>query len=194
MNKLGKIGLSLLALLAVSSCADPIEKVVQQNLEGFNVQDIEQVMSTIDERSPDYQATAAKTKELIEGYNLEYEIKSMSIIRKPVDESKQAEKLQAENQDATGLDNLLDDAAITEEDRAKQEERKREEAEKMQNKALTAEVKVVQVTRSKDNTGRYRDNQINVIHTLHKYPTDPEPVWKIYKSEVTAVDPVSKEG
>lgn len=193
MKRLIKVGLGLLALFTVSSCADPIEKVVTQNIEGFNAQDIKEVMETIDKRSPDYENTEAKTKELIQAYNLTYEIKSMSITEKPMDESKQMEKLQTENQDATGLDSLLDDAAITEEDRAKQEQRKREESEKMQNKALVAKVKVVQVTRSKDNTGRYKDNQINVIHTLHKYPTDEEPVWKIYKSEVTAVDSVSKE-
>ena len=194
MNKLNKIGLGILTLLAVSSCADPIEKVVQQNLEGFNNQDITAVMETIDSNSPDYQATQAKTKALIEGYNLEYEIKSMSIIRKPMDESKQMEKMQQENQDDTALNSLLDDAAITEEDRARQEQRQREEAEKKQNQALSAEVKVVQVTRSKDATGRYKDNQINVIHTLHKYPTAPDAGWKIYKSVVTAVEPVSKEG
>ncbi len=194
MNKLNKIGLSVLALLALTSCADPIEKVVQENIEGFNAQDVQQVMMTIDDRSPDYASTKAKTEELIQAYNLQFEIKSMAITKKPLDESKQAEKMQAENQDATGLDSLLDDAAITEEDRAKQEQRKREEAEKMQNKALIAEVKVVQVTRSNDASGRYKDNQINVIHTLHKYPTDPEPAWKIYKSEVKSVDEISKEG
>lgn len=194
MKRLIKVGLGVLALFAVSACASPIEKVVTQNIEGFNAQDIKEVMGTIDKRSPDYENTEAKTKELIQAYNLVYEIKSMSITEKPLDESKQMEKLQTENEDATGLDSLLNDAAITEEDRAKQEQRKREEAEKMQSKALIAKVKVVQVTRSKDNTGRYKDNQINVIHTLHKYPTDEDPTWKIYKSEVTAVDPVSKEG
>lgn len=194
MKRLIKVGLGLLALFAVSSCADPIEKVVTQNIEALNAENHTGVMETIDKRSPDYENTARKTQELIDSYNLSYEIKSMSITEKPMDESKQTEKLQAENQDATGLDSLLDDAAITEEDRAKQEQRKREEAEKMQNKALVAKVKVVQVNRNKDNTGRYKDNQINVIHTLHKYPTDEEPTWKIYKSEVAAVDPVSKEG
>lgn len=194
MKQLKRILWGALVSIALTSCADPIEKVVQANIDGFNNRSLDEVMATIDDKSPYYEATKKTSEELINAYNLQFEIQSMSITRRPQDESKQMQKIQEENQDGTGLDALLDDAAITEEDRARQEERKRAEAAKLQNRALQAEVKVVQVTRSTDVAGTYKDNQINVVHTLHKYPTDENPEWKIFKSEVRKAAEIGKEG
>ena len=54
---------------------------------------------------------------------------------------------------------------------------------------LVAKVKVVQITRQKkSNASKFVDNRVLVVHTLHKYPTDEKPTWKIYSSDIRSVN------
>lgn len=190
--KYTKVLLGLGAMLALTACSDPVENVVKQNLEGFQKQDINKVLDTIDPTSPAYEGTKTESNRLMETYNLEYHIESMTVIEKPDDEKKAIEKAKVENQDPTGLDNAIGEF-VTEEDKAKAEARKREQEKANARRPLIARVKVVQVTRSKSGSGNFLDNRVTVVHTLHKYPTDPKPEWKIYKSDIRAVEILPSE-
>ena len=113
---------------------------------------------------------------------------------KPLDEKKEMERAAQENQDLTGL-NAAIDSFITEEEQAAAEERQRQEAAALSKRPLKAEVKVTQLTRSTDaNTKNFFDNRVTVIHTLHKYPTDENPEWKIYSSDIRDVKVIADEG
>lgn len=187
----GLVGLA--ALLVLTSCADPVEKVVRTNIKGLQEQDVEMVMSTIDKTSPAYDNTRAEVSRLLQDYNLTFKIESLDIIQKPENEQKAMEKAMAENQDATGLDEAID-SFITEEERADAEERKREQQMAAAKRPLIAKVKVVQVTETKDKAdNRFHSNRVQVVHTLHKYPTDENPEWKIYESDIRDVDVLSDE-
>lgn len=185
--KYAKIVLGMGAMLALTACGDPVEKVVKANLEGFQKQDIEKVMATIDPNSPAYEGTKSQVDRLMQDFNLEFRIEQMTIIEKPDDEKKAMEKAAAESHDSTGLDEAID-TFITDDDKAKAEAKKREEEKAKAKRPLIARVKVVQVTRAKGGSPRFLDNRVQVVHTLHKYPTDPNPEWKIYKSDIRAVD------
>lgn len=180
------------ALLLLSACGDPIEKVVKDNLEGFQKQDITKVMATIDPSSPAYESTRTQTERLLQDYNLDFRIESMTIIEKPDDEKKAAEKAAAESHDATGLDEAID-SFITEEEKAVAERKKREQEKAKARQPLIARVKVVQVTRDKGESQRFLDNRVQVVHIMHKYPTDTKPEWKIYKSDIKAVDILKRD-
>lgn len=189
-----KVLLAAIALLALTACSDPIEKVVTDNMQGLQGNDIDLVMSTIDPQSPAYESTRTQAARLLKDYNLEFKIESLSVMSKPLDEKKEMERAAQENQDVTGL-NAAIDSFITEEEQAAAEERQREEAAALSKRPLKAEVKVTQLTRSKDaNTKRFFDNRVTVIHTLHKYPTDENPEWKIYSSDIRDVQVISDEG
>ncbi|MEZ0374505.1 MAG: hypothetical protein ACAI44_35785 [Candidatus Sericytochromatia bacterium] len=183
--------LGLGAMLALTACGDPVEKVVKQNLEGFQKQDIEKVMATIDQSSPVYEGTKAQVDRLMQDFNLEFRIESMTIIEKPDDEKKAMEKAAAESHDTTGLDEAID-TFITEDEKEKAEAKKREQEKANARRPLIARVKVVQVTRDRGASPRFLDNRVQVVHTLHKYPTDAKPEWKIYKSDIRAVEILPK--
>lgn len=185
------VGLTATALL--SACGDPVVDVVKENIKGLQSQDLEMVMKTIDQNSPAFDKTKAATSQLLQDYNLDIQIVSIDVIKKPMDEAKAMEKAQQENQDLTGLNAELE-SYITEQEKDAAEEKKAQDAAAMAKKPLVAEVKVVQETRQKaGNAKTYVDNRLQVIHTLHKYPTDPEPVWKIYKSDVRAMQPLKAD-
>ncbi|MBF2051905.1 MAG: lipoprotein [Candidatus Sericytochromatia bacterium] len=189
-----KVLLAASALLALTACSDPIEKVVTDNMAGLQSNDIDLVMSTIDPQSPAYESTRAQTARLLKDYNLEFKIESMSVMSKPLDEKKEMERAAQESQDLTGL-NAAIDSFITEEEQAAAEERQRQEAAALSKRPLKAEVKVTQLTRSTDaNTKNFFDNRVTVIHTLHKYPTDENPEWKIYSSDIRDVKVIADEG
>ena len=188
-----KVVLGIMAALALTACQDPVEKVVRQNLEGFQKQDIEKVMSTIDTNSPAYATTKAQVDRLLQDYNLDYRIESLTIIEKPDDEAKAMEKAAADTHDSTELDEAME-GFVTEDEKAAAERKKKEEAEAASKHPLIAKVKVVQVTRSKSaEDARFLDNRVQVVHTLHKYPTDEKPEWKIYKSDIRTVDIIKNE-
>lgn len=182
----GLVGLS--ALLVLTACSDPIEKVVRTNLEGLEKQNVETVMSTIDPQSPAYDSTRKEVTRLLQDYNLDFKIESIDVIQKPADEQKAMEKAMKENEDTTGLDDAID-SFITEEERANAEAKKRAKEVAAAKRPLIAKVKVVQITRTKDEeTNKFYNNKVQVIHTLHKYPTDEKPEWKIYSSDIRSVD------
>lgn len=181
------------ALLALTACSDPIEKVVAQNIKGLQNNDIDLVMSTIDRHSPAYEGTRNQSSRLLKDYNLEFKIESISVVSKPSDEKKEIERVAQENQDLTGLNAAIDNF-ITEEEQAVAERREREEAAALSKRPLIAEVKVTQLTRSKDaNTKRFFNNRVTVIHTLHKYPTDDKPEWKIYASDIRDIKVIAED-
>lgn len=187
----GLVGLS--ALLVLASCANPVEKVVRTNLEGLQKQNIELVMSTIDKTSPAYESTRKEVSRLLQDYNLEFKFESLDVIKQPENEQKAMEKAMVENQDATGLDEAID-SFITEEERAEAENKKHEQQMASAKNPLIAQVKVVQVTRPRDKADeRFHSNRVQVIHTLHKYPTDEKPEWKIYESDIRSVDVIANE-
>lgn len=190
--KYAKALLGLGAMLALTACSDPVEDVVKKNLEGFQKSDMPKVLETIDQTSPAYEGTKIQSARLLEN-NLEFRIESMTIIEKPDDEKKAMEKAKLESEDNTGLDEAID-SFITEEDKAKAEAKKREQEKANARRPLIARVKVVQVTRAKGGSPRFLDNRVTVVHTLHKYPTDAKPEWKIYKSDIRAVDILTNEG
>lgn len=185
-----KVVLGLSALFMLTACQDPIEKVISQNLEGLKKQDVEMVMQTVDTQSPGFDATRAQVTRLLQDYNLDFRIESMDIIEKPSDEKKEIAEAQAENQDTTGLDEAIEDF-ITEEERADAEQKKRDEAMAKAKRPLIARVKVVQVTRTKESNAKpFLDNRLQVVHTLYKYPTDEKPEWKIFSSDIRALEPI----
>lgn len=189
-----KVVLGLAALFMLTACQDPIEKVISQNLEGLKKQDVEMVMQTVDTQSPSFDATRTQVTRLLQDYNLDFQIESMDIIKKPRDEKKEIAEAKAENQDTTGLDEAIEDF-ITEEERADAEQKKRAEAIAKAQQPLVAVVKVVQVTRSKDSNAKpFLDNRVQVVHTLYKYPTDENPEWKIFSSDIRAVEPILNKG
>ncbi|MGV3526052.1 MAG: hypothetical protein ACO1RX_17665 [Candidatus Sericytochromatia bacterium] len=189
-----KVVLGVTALLMLTACQDPIEKVISQNLEGLKKQDVEMVMQTVDTQSPSFDATRTQVTRLLQDYNLDFQIESMDIIKKPMDEKKEIAEAKAENQDTTGLDEAIEDF-ITEEERADAEQKKRAEAIAKAQQPLVAVVKVVQVTRSKDSNAKpFLDNRVQVVHTLYKYPTDENPEWKIFSSDIRAVEPILNKG
>jgi len=188
MSKVLKGLLGMSVLLSLTACSDPIESVVKQNLQGLQKQDVDMVMDTIDTHSQHYDNTRAEVTRLLQDYNLDFKIESMSILTKPADEKKEMERASQENQDITGLDAAIN-SFITEEEQASAEQKKREEAVAASKRPLKAEVKVTQVTRTKSgNAKRFFNNRVTVVHTLHKYPTDDKPQWKIYASDIRAVD------
>lgn len=187
---LGGLGL----MLALTACGGgDIEKVVQQNLEGFKKQDVDMVMETIDSQSPNYDNTRKQVTSLLKDYNLDFEIESMSVLSQPQDEAKEMEKVQKENADATGLNDALN-TFINEDERNQAEERKKKEEMANSKRPLKAEVKVVQITRTKEPSSRFLSNRVIAVHTLHKYPMDEKPEWKIYKSEIRSVEVLANEG
>lgn len=188
-----KVVLGVVAALALTACQDPVEKVVRQNLEGFQKNDVTKVMDTIDPNSPAYASTKAQVERLLQDYNLDYRIESLTIIEKPDDEAKAMEKAAAETHDSTELDAAME-GFVTEGEKAAAERKKHEEEQASAKRPLIARVKVVQVTRSKNaEDERFLDNRVQVVHTLHKYPTDENPEWKIYKSDIRTVDIIKNE-
>lgn len=183
-------GLAL--LVALSACQGDIEKVVQQNMDGFQNQDVDMIMTTIDKTSPTYDNTKAQATKLIKNYNLDFQIESMSVISKPADEAKAMEKAQQESQDATGIDSALD-TFINEDEKADAEAKKQQMEMEKSKQPLKAEVKVVQMTRKRDQASKFISNRVIALHTLHKYPMDENPEWKIYKSEILSVDEIPEE-
>lgn len=182
-----KAMLGLGAMLALTACSDPVEKVVKDNLEGFQKQDITKVLATLDQTSPVYEGTKTEGYRMMQDYTLDYHIESMTVIEKPDDEKKAMEKAKLESEDTTGLDDAIG-SFVTEEDKAKAEAKKREQEKANARRPLIAKVKVVQVTRAKGDASNFLDNRITVIHTLHKYPTDAKPEWKIFKSDIRNVE------
>ncbi|PKL75046.1 MAG: hypothetical protein CVV27_17395 [Candidatus Melainabacteria bacterium HGW-Melainabacteria-1] len=187
-----KMLLGVSAALALTACSDPVEQVVRGNLEGFQKQDIEKVMATIDPQSPAYDGTKSQADRLLQDYNLDFRIESLTVIEKPDDEKKAMEKALQENTDSTGLDEAID-SFITEEEKATAEAKKREQEKLKAKRPLVARVKVIQVTRDKAGSERFLDNKVTVVHTLHKYPTDEKPEWKIYQSDIRTVDILQKD-
>lgn len=188
-----KVVLGISAALALTACQDPVEKVVRQNLEGFQKQDVQKVMATIDPNSPAFGSTQAQIDRLMQDYNLDYRIESLTIIEKPDDEKKAMEKAAAETHETTELDEAIE-GFVTEDEKAAAERKKAEEARASTKRPLIARVKVVQVTRSKNaEDARFLDNRVQVVHTLHKYPTDEKPEWKIFKSDIRTVDILQDE-
>lgn len=182
----------LVLLVALSACQGDIEKVVQKNVDGFKKQDVDMIMSTIDKQSPTYENTKAQATRLIKNYNLDFQIESMSVISKPADEAKEMEKAQQENQDSTGIDSALD-TFISEDDKADAAAKKQQQELEKSKQPLKAEVKVVQMTRKRDQGSKFISNRVIALHTLHKYPMDENPEWKIYKSEILSVDEIPEE-
>lgn len=188
MKQLVKGILGLGALMALASCQDPVEKVVRQNLEGFQQQNVEKIMATVDDRSPAFEGTKKQVDRLLQDYNLDFKIESLTIIEKPDDEKKAIEKAAHEAEDTTELDEAID-GFVTEDQKAAAEHKHEEEEKANARRPLIARVKVVQVTRAKSSDEqRFLNNRVQVVHTLHKYPTDEKPEWKIYKSDIRAVD------
>lgn len=187
----GILGVS--AMLALVSCQDPVEKVVRQNLEGFQKQNTEKIMQTFDERSPAYEGTKAQVDRLLKGYELDFQIESLTIIEKPDDEKKAIEKAAHEAEDTTELDEAID-GFVTEEQKMAAEHKQHEAEKANASRPLIARVKVVQTTRAKKGSEqRFLDNRVRVVHTLHKYPADEKPEWKIFKSDIIAVDLLKSE-
>ena len=177
------------ACVLLTGCGgNEIEKVVRENIKGLQEQNIVKVMDTIDKQSPVYESTKTQVTRMIQDYNLDFKIESMDIIEQPGNEKQQEAKGKTEaSEDALGVTEELA-GMITEGERDKVlEEKRRKEAEEKR-RPLVARVKVVQVTRHKQNNKtRFADNQVLVVHTLHKYPTDEKPVWKIHNSDVRSV-------
>ena len=177
------------ACIFLTGCGgNEIEKVVRENIKGLQEQNIVKVMDTIDKQSPVYESTKAQVTRMIQDYNLDFKIESMDIIEQPGNEKQQEAKGKPEeSEDALGVTEELA-GMITEGERDKVlEEKRRKEAEEKR-RPLVARVKVVQVTRHKQNNEtRFADNRVLVVHTLHKYPTDEKPVWKIHNSDVRSV-------
>lgn len=191
--KYTKLAIGLAAMALLSACGDPIADVVKQNIEGIQNQDLAMVMETIDQNSQAYEATEKATRRLLEEFNVDVQIVSMDIIEQPRDEAKAMEKAQQENEDLTGLNAELE-SFITEQEKEDAEAKAAADAAAMAKRPLIAKVKVVQETRQKDgNANTYMDNRLQVIHTLHKYPNDAEPTWKIYKSDVTSMKPLQAD-
>lgn len=181
--------LGIAACVLLAGCGgNEIEKVVRENLKGLQEQNIDKVMATIDRQSPVYEATKEQVTQLMKDYNLEFKIESLDIIEKPNNEKQQVEKAKNEAQDALGVTEELA-GMITEADREKALEEKRKKELEESKKPLVARVKVVQITRQKkSNPTPFRDNRVLVVHTLHKYPMDEKPAWKIYSSDIRSVD------
>lgn len=186
MLKLKQWALVACASLLLTSCGDEITDVVKENVDALNAQDITRVMSTIDTHSEIYTTTKAEVENLIKRYDLEFEIEEVKIIKAPREEVSTAQEAE-KKQEAIKEEDL---AFITESERNEAERKKQEEEAAKVNRPYEAEVKVVQVTRSKSApSGRkfpFVNNKVTVVHTLRKYPTDENPAWKIYKSKVEA--------
>lgn len=186
MSKKLQLLLGLALMAGLTSCKKPVEKVVLQNIKALKTQDVNMFMETIDEKSPVYESTKSQLTELIQNYDLDFEIESMKIIEMPGNEAQAVEKAKSEGVDALGGIEE-DDLFINEEDRAKEEARKKEKEAEEASRALVARVKVTQRTKAKkSNVNEFKDNRVTVVHTLHKYPMDAMPEWKIYKSEITS--------
>lgn len=182
------LGAAAVFMLLTGCGGNEIEKVIQENLKGLQEQNVDKVMNTIDRQSPVYESTKDQVTQLIKDYNLDFKVESMDIIEQPTDEKQQLEKAQTENEDALGVTDELA-GMITEEDRDKAAEDKKKKALDDSKRPLVARVKVVQITRQKkSNASKFTDNRVLVVHTLHKYPTDEKPVWKIYSSDIRSVN------
>ena len=187
------LGAATVFLLLTGCGGSEIEKVIQENLKGMQEQNIEKVMNTIDPQSPVYEVTKEQVSKLIKDYNLEFKIESLTILKEPKNEKQEMEKAKADNQDALGVTEELS-GLITEQDRDKAEEARKKKELAESKKPLVAEVKVLQITRQKNNNNsKFVDNRVLVIHTLHKYPTDEKPTWKIYKSDIRSTTPLKKD-
>lgn len=187
----GILGIS--AMFALVSCQDPVEKVVRQNLEGFQKLDAQKIMATYDDRSPAFESTKAQVDRLVQDFTLEFQIESLTIIEKPDDEKKAIEKAAHEAEDTTELDEAID-GFVTEEQKMAAEHKQHEAEKASATRPLIARVKVVQTTRAKKGSEqRFLDNRVQVVHTLHKYPADEKPEWKIYKSDIRVVDLIKSE-
>jgi hypothetical protein len=64
-----------------------IEAAVRENLRALNAEDIDAYMATIDENSPVYDFTRSFTQQLIDNYNLRYEINSLEVISQSSNEA-----------------------------------------------------------------------------------------------------------
>lgn len=181
--------LGIAAFVLLTGCGgNEIEKVVRENLKGLQEQNVDKVMATIDRQSPVYDATKEQVIQLIKDYNLEFKVESLDIIEQPSNEKQQVEKVKTETEDALGVTEELA-GMITEADRNKALEEKRKKELEESKKPLVARVKVVQITRQKkSNINKFTDNRVQVIHTLHKYPMDEKPAWKIYSSDIRSVN------
>ena len=192
MKGIIRTGAGLALLFALTACQGDIEKVVQKNMDGFQEQNVDMVMETIDTQSPNYDNTKAQVTKLIKNYNLDFHIDSISVISKPEDEAKAMEKAKQDSQDSTGLDSALD-TYINEDEKASAEAKKQQTQMEKSKMPLTAEVKVIQTTRKRDQASNFISNRVIVLHTLHKYPMDENPQWKIYKSDIVAVNELPEE-
>jgi len=182
------LGAAAVFLLLTGCGGNEIEKVIQENLKGLQEQNVDKVMNTIDRQSPVYDATKEQVTQLIKDYNLEFKVESLDIIEQPANEKQQMEKAKAESQDALGVTEELA-GMITEDDRDKAAEARKKKELAESKRPLVAKVKVVQITRQKkSNASRFVDNRVLVVHTLHKYPTDEKPTWKIYSSDIRSVN------
>ncbi len=187
LNKAAFVSAIAACVLLTGCGGNEIEKVVRENIKGLQEQNIVKVMDTIDKQSPVYESTKAQVTRMIQDYNLDFKIESMDIIEQPGNDKQEAKPKTEEAEDALGVTEELA-GMITEGERDKVlEEKRRKEAEEKR-RPLVARVKVVQVTRHKQNNEtRFADNRVLVVHTLHKYPTDEKPVWKIHNSDVRSV-------
>jgi hypothetical protein len=188
LNKVTSLlGATAVFFLLTGCGGNEIEKVVKDNLKGLQEQNVDMVMATIDRQSPVYDATKEEVTQLIKDYNLEFKIESLDIIEQPTNEKQQMEKAKSESQDALGVTEELA-GMITEADRDKAMEEKKKKDLAESRRPLIARVKVVQITRQKKtNASKFIDNRVLVVHTLHKYPTDEKPSWKIYNSDIRSV-------
>jgi hypothetical protein len=177
--------LYLALFLGLTGCSDPVKQVVEQNMKGLQKQDINQVMSTIDSRSPVYAATEKQLTQLLQDYNIDFKIESIDVLERPKDVKKSYKaETPAENVDIFAED--LD--FITEEDKAAADKARRQREMDDKNKPWVAKVKVTQFARQKKGANPFLNNRVVVIHTLHKYPTDEKPTWKIYQSDIRDVE------
>jgi len=61
--------------------------VLRSNLQAYNEKNIKGVMDTIDPNSPGYSQTEALTSQVFQQYDLRFEIKSVKVINKKIDEA-----------------------------------------------------------------------------------------------------------
>lgn len=180
---------SLSALLLVG-CGDPIEDVVYKNIEGLNSKDVDMVMETIDDRNEEvYEETKKQVEQLINDYDLTFEIEKIEVTRRPKDENRDAEE-KPKDEDTSAEDIFADtdfEGVVTEEDLEKKKEADKKKAEMEKNRPWIAKVKVMQVTRKAQDMNPFVDNRVMVVHTLHKYPDNVDAGWKIYSSSLRKV-------
>lgn len=183
-------------LLLLTSCGNPIKSVIKQNMKGLQNQDIQMVMETVDAKSPLYGETEKQLTRLIQDYTLEYKIESIDILSEPKDEKKKdGEEKHEEKPAEADIFAEVDNDYITEEDRQKAEAAKKKKEEEEKNKPFVARVKVIQVTKQKPGgANKFENNRITVVHTLHKYPTDEKPTWKIFSSNIRDIEFLDEEG